>query len=76
MTTCPVSSRRPFAATLPARPAPDHGGGYGLAIARGIVEAHRGVIEVANHGLGCRFEVRLPPALHERARQRPRHQTS
>jgi signal transduction histidine kinase len=41
---------------------PDHGGGYGLAIARSIVEAHRGEIVVANHGLGCLFEVRLPPA--------------
>jgi signal transduction histidine kinase len=38
------------------------GGGFGLAIARGIVESHRGVIGVANHGLGCRFEVRLPLA--------------
>ena len=36
--------------------------GLGLAIARGIVEAHRGVISVANHGPGCRFEVRLPLA--------------
>ncbi len=43
-------------------PGPDHGGGFGLAIARSIVEAHRGVIEVANHGRGCRFEVRLPLA--------------
>lgn len=37
--------------------------GLGLAIARGIVEAHRGVISVANHGPGCRFEVRLPLAV-------------
>lgn len=36
--------------------------GLGLAIARGVVEAHRGVISVANHGPGCRFEVRLPLA--------------
>ncbi len=36
--------------------------GLGLAIARGIVEAHRGAISVANHGPGCRFEVRLPLA--------------
>ena len=36
------------------------GGGFGLAIARGLVEAHRGDIAVANEGGGCRFTVRLP----------------
>jgi signal transduction histidine kinase len=45
---------------------PDHsgttGGGLGLAIAKGLVEAHRGRIGVRNHGPGCRFEVRLPLA--------------
>ena len=46
-----------------ARTAADgQGGGFGLAIARGIVEAHRGAIGVANHHPGCRFEVRLPVA--------------
>jgi signal transduction histidine kinase len=35
-------------------------GGLGLAIARGIVEAHRGDISVRNEGPGCRFTVRLP----------------
>jgi signal transduction histidine kinase len=38
------------------------GGGLGLAIAKGLVEAHRGRIEAQNHGPGCRFEVRLPLA--------------
>ncbi|WP_027943965.1 sensor histidine kinase [Amycolatopsis taiwanensis] len=38
------------------------GGGLGLAIAKGLVEAHRGRIQVHNHGPGCRFEVRLPLA--------------
>ncbi|SFK12692.1 His Kinase A (phospho-acceptor) domain-containing protein [Amycolatopsis sacchari] len=38
------------------------GGGLGLAIAKGLVEAHRGRIHVHNHGDGCRFEVRLPLA--------------
>ncbi|WP_084469923.1 sensor histidine kinase [Jiangella gansuensis] len=39
----------------------DHGGGgLGLAIARGLVEAHAGSVEVANHEQGCRFTVRLP----------------
>jgi signal transduction histidine kinase len=47
-----------------ARTAEDgQGGGFGLAIARGIVEAHRGAIGVANHHPGCRFEVRLPIAV-------------
>ncbi|NKZ04938.1 HAMP domain-containing histidine kinase [Actinomadura latina] len=39
---------------------PGGGAGLGLAIARGIVEAHAGRIGVANDGPGCRFEVRLP----------------
>lgn len=43
-------------------PGPQGGAGLGLAIARGIVEAHAGSITVANTGLGCRFEVRLPNA--------------
>jgi signal transduction histidine kinase len=37
------------------------GAGLGLAIARGIVEAHRGVVRVENRApVGCRFLVRLP----------------
>ena len=36
------------------------GAGLGLAITRGIVEAHRGRVSVVNSGNGCRFEVRLP----------------
>lgn len=36
------------------------GAGLGLAIARGLVEAHHGRIAARNHGPGCRFEVRLP----------------
>lgn len=36
------------------------GAGLGLTIARGLVEAHSGTITAANHGQGCRFEVRLP----------------
>jgi signal transduction histidine kinase len=38
----------------------DAGGGLGLAVARGLVEAHAGRISAVNHGPGCRFEVRLP----------------
>jgi signal transduction histidine kinase len=38
----------------------DGGAGLGLAIARGLVEAHRGQISVENRDPGCRFVVRLP----------------
>ena len=45
----------------PARtPEPQAGAGLGLAIVRGIVEAHAGVVDVHNVDHGCRFEVRLP----------------
>lgn len=43
-------------------PDDDSRGGLGLAIARGLVEAHHGEILARNHGPGCRFEVRLPLA--------------
>jgi signal transduction histidine kinase len=36
------------------------GAGLGLAIVKGIVEAHRGRVDVANVAPGCRFVVRLP----------------
>jgi signal transduction histidine kinase len=36
------------------------GAGLGLAIVRGLVEAHLGTVAVANVGEGCRFVVRLP----------------
>jgi signal transduction histidine kinase len=36
------------------------GAGLGLAVARGLVEAHQGTISVRNEGGGCRFTVRLP----------------
>jgi signal transduction histidine kinase len=39
---------------------PGGGAGLGLAIAKGIVEAHSGEIGVSNEGQGCRFVVRLP----------------
>lgn len=38
----------------------DGGAGLGLAIVRGIVEAHAGEITVENTDHGCRFEVSLP----------------
>ncbi len=43
-----------------ARTPGDGGGGLGLAVARGLVEAHHGEITVDNYGPGCRFTVRLP----------------
>ncbi|MFB7131645.1 sensor histidine kinase [Streptomyces sp. NPDC056237] len=41
---------------------PPAGAGLGLAIVRGIVEAHKGRAEVRNVTGGCRFEVTLPAA--------------
>ena len=41
-------------------PVADSGAGLGLAIVRGIVEAHQGQVSVVNAEDGCRFEVRLP----------------
>lgn len=41
-------------------PGPDGGAGLGLAIVRGIVEAHAGEVTVANIAGGCRFEISLP----------------
>ncbi|NED99454.1 sensor histidine kinase [Phytoactinopolyspora halotolerans] len=43
-----------------ARGRNDGGGGLGLAIARGLVEAHAGSVSVANHPTGCVFTIRLP----------------
>jgi len=43
-------------------PGPQSGGGLGLSIARGIVEAHAGQIAVRNAGPGCQFLIRLPLA--------------
>ena len=46
----------------PERGTPDDAGaGLGLAIAKGVIEAHAGSIGVENVDGGCRFEVRLPP---------------
>jgi signal transduction histidine kinase len=36
------------------------GGGLGLAIVRGLVEAHGGQVQAHNTGAGCRFVVRIP----------------
>ena len=47
----PEDARSPGSAT---------GGGLGLAIVRGLVEAHGGHVGVRNTDNGCRFEVRIP----------------
>ncbi len=53
-----------FRGTAARTPAPDGGAGLGLAIARGIVEAHHGEVRVTNEPErgGCRFTVMLPLA--------------
>ncbi|HEX3337054.1 MAG TPA: HAMP domain-containing sensor histidine kinase [Jatrophihabitans sp.] len=39
---------------------PSGGAGLGLAITRGIVDAHAGSVDVENTARGCQFRVRLP----------------
>ena len=46
--------------TAARSPAPGSGAGLGLAIVRGVVEAHQGSVRVVNTQDGCRFEMRLP----------------
>lgn len=46
--------------TAARTPEPLAGAGLGLAIVRGIVEAHSGEVDVHNVDGGCRFEMRLP----------------
>jgi signal transduction histidine kinase len=61
-----VAFRGEAARTRTAEPAAEErgaraaGAGLGLAVARGLVEAHRGRIAVENAGPGCRFVIRLP----------------
>jgi signal transduction histidine kinase len=43
-------------------PGPDEGAGLGLAIVRGIVDAHHGTVTVENVAGGCEFAIRLPVA--------------
>ncbi len=47
-------------------PGADGGAGLGLAIVRGVIDAHDGQVRVVNTGPGCSFEVRLPlPAVRD-----------
>jgi signal transduction histidine kinase len=41
-------------------PRADEGAGLGLAIVRGVAEAHGGRVTVSNTDRGCRFQMRLP----------------
>jgi signal transduction histidine kinase len=60
-----------FRGSTARTPGPDGGAGLGLAIARGIVQAHAGEISVANVSGGCRFTVAIPLSASgaEKARQ-------
>ncbi len=49
-----------FRGTAARTPGEEGGAGLGLAIARGLVEAHRGEISISNDGPGCRVLVSLP----------------
>ncbi len=49
-----------FRGTRVRSPGDGGGGGLGLSIARGLVEATGGRIDVVNHDAGCRFTVHLP----------------
>jgi signal transduction histidine kinase len=51
-----------FRGTAARTPTDDGGAGFGLAIARGIIEAHDGTIDVANTTGGCRFTISFPAA--------------
>lgn len=52
-----------YRGTVARTPDGDGGAGLGLAIARGLVEAHQGDITIRNEGAGCRVRVRLPAQL-------------
>lgn len=47
-------------ATEARTPITGEGAGLGLAIVRGVAEAHDGSVDVQNVGGGCRFEIRIP----------------
>lgn len=61
-------ARTPASSGLPSEDRPNGrvvgattgGGGLGLAIVRGLIEAHGGRVQVHNTHGGCRFVVRLP----------------
>ena len=48
-----------------ARTPGEGGSGMGLAIARGLVDAHGGTVSVVNDGPGCRVRIELPAATQD-----------
>ena len=60
-----------FRGTSARTPVPDGGAGLGLAIARGIVNAHNGRIGAENVGPGCRFTIALPRTQPDHENPRP-----
>ena len=46
--------------TTARTPGAGEGAGLGLAVARGIAEAHGGTVSARNEGRGCRFELTVP----------------
>ena len=50
------------AARTPSDDVQPAGAGLGLAITRGIVEAHDGTVDVQNTETGCQFRIRIPAA--------------
>lgn len=52
-----------FRGSAARTPDDSSGAGLGLAIARGLVEAHEGEISIRNEGPGCTVQVRLPAAV-------------
>jgi signal transduction histidine kinase len=58
-----------------ARPPHDDGtagAGLGLAIARGVIEAHHGAVSVTNDGCGCTFRLAVPFDARTRRADAPR----
>jgi len=75
----PDLAKAPFEATRRQRRAPTAGAGLGLSIAKGIVAAHGGQIELVAAKRGTCFRIRLPveaaPALEPEAHDRQVAQT-
>ena len=69
-------ARTPHGGIAPAPAATSGGGGLGLAIVRGLVEAHGGRVQAQNTRGGCRFVVRIPRSRHDGMGARHRHAVS
>jgi signal transduction histidine kinase len=67
----PDVARAPFEATRRRRRAPTAGAGLGLSIAKGIVSAHGGQIELVPATRGTCFRIRLPVEAEPRLEPEP-----